>query len=83
MDRAVAELYGSWALVDDYSRAVFEKALTAPDLRQLLLQQAQEENDAKEAVLEIDKNYPEVVTEDNVDAIIRQALKKKAAEAEL
>ena len=31
---------------------------------------------------EIDKNYPDAVTEDNVDAIIQQALKKKAAEAE-
>lgn len=82
VDRAMTELYGSWALVDDYSRSVFEKALTAPDLQQLLLQQAQEENDAKEAVLEIDKNYPDAVTEDNVDAIIRQALKKKAAELE-
>lgn len=82
VNRAMTELYGSWALVDDYSRAVFEKALTAPDLQQLLLQQAQEENDAKEAVLEIDKNYPDAVTEDNVDAIIQQALKKKAAEAE-
>lgn len=77
IDRAVTQLYGSWDCVDAHARAVIEKALASSNLQELLNLQAQEEEDAKNAAIEFEQNYPDVITEDNVDAIIQQALKKK------
>ena len=56
IDYAVNELYGSWEKIDDYTRDVLEKALNHPDLKTLLNIQVEEELQAKESILEIDKN---------------------------
>ena len=77
VDRAVTELYGSWDKVDDYARAVLEKALESPDLKTLFETQMAEENQAKESILEIEQKYPELINEDNINDIIEQARAKK------
>ena len=77
IDHAMTELYGSWDKVDDYSRAVLEKALESPDLKALFETQMTEEQLAKESILEIDRKYPDLVNADNINDIIEQARKKK------
>ena len=77
INNAMIELYGSWDKVDDYSRAVLEKALESHDLKTLFETQMAEEIEAKESILEIDQKYPDLVNADNVNDIIEQARKKK------
>ena len=77
IDRAMKELYGSWDKVDDYTRKVLQKALESSDLKTLFETQMTEEQQAKESILEIDQNYPDLVNADNINDIIEQALKKK------
>ena len=77
IDRAVLELYNSWDSVDAYAKAVLEKALASDDLASLFEAQMAEETQAKDAVLEIDKKYPDLITADNINDIIEQARKKK------
>ena len=77
VDHAVTELYGSWDKVDDYARAVLEKALESPDLKTLFETQMAEENQAKGSILEIEQKYPELINEDNINDIIEQARAKK------
>ena len=77
IDRAVIELYNSWDSVDAYAKAVLEKAIASEDLASLFESQMADENQAKDAVLEIDKQYPDLITADNINDIIEQARKKK------
>ena len=77
IDRAVLELYNSWDSVDTYAKAVLEKALASDDLATLFEIQMAEEAQAKDAVLEIDKKYPNLINSDNINEIIEQARKKK------
>ena len=77
IDRAVIELYNSWDNVDVYAKAVLEKALASDDLVSLFEAQMVEEVQAKDAVLEIDKKYPDLINADNINEIIEQARKKK------
>ena len=63
--------------MDAYAKAVLEKALATDDLVSLFEAQMAEEAQTKDAVLEIDKKYPELITEDNINEIIEKARKKK------
>ena len=63
--------------MDAYAKAVLEKALATDDLVSLFEAQMAEEVQAKDAVFEIDKKYPELITEDNINEIIEKARKKK------
>ena len=77
IDRAMNELYGSWELVDPYAKALLEKALACEDLSALFSAQMEEEMSARESILEIDKMYPDLVTQDNINDIIEKARRKK------
>ena len=77
IDKAMRELYGSWDKVDDYARAVLEKALASSDLHALFDSLMSEEAQAKESIQEIDRKYPDLVNADNINDIIEQARKKK------
>ena len=78
IDHAMIDLYGSWDKVDDYSRAVLDKALESPNLKDLFETQMAEERQAKESILEIDQKYPSLLNADNINDIIELAKKKKS-----
>ena len=78
IDHAMINLYGSWDKVDDYSRAVLDKALESPNLKDLFETQMAEERQAKESILEIDQKYPSLLNADNINDIIELARKKKS-----
>lgn len=78
IDHAMIDLYGSWDKVDDYSRAVLDKALESPNLKDLFETQMAEERQAKESILEIDQKYPSLLNADNINDIIELARKKKS-----
>lgn len=77
IDKAVIDLYGSWEKVSDYSKEILDKILKCDDLKALFIELSEDEARAKEALAEVTKKYPEVVTEDNANDVIAAALKKK------
>ena len=77
VNRAMMDLYGSWEMVDPYSKELLEKALACKNLSALFSEQMEEELSARESILEIDKKYPDLVTQDNINDIIAQARRKK------
>lgn len=77
IDNAVIDLYGSWDRVSNYSREILDKILKCEDLRALFIELSEDETKAKEALAEVAKKYPTVVTEDNANDVITAALKKK------
>ena len=70
-------LYGSWDKVNDFSRSLLMTALGTDDLERMFIEQNQSEAEAREAVLEIDKKYPQAIREDNINDVIEKALAKK------
>ena len=77
IDRAICNLYGDWSLVSEYARDVLWKVLESKNLDELFMELSEDEASAKEALLEIDQKYPDVVKEDNLDDIIAITLAKK------
>lgn len=77
IDKAVIDLYGSWEKVSDYSKEILDKILKCDDLKALFIELSEDEAKAKEALAEVAKKYPEVVTGDNANDVIAAALKKK------
>ncbi len=78
IDTAMCNLYGSWNDISDYAKDLLAKILSCGDLKALFLELSEEETSAKEAIIMVEKNYPGVVKESNVDDIIAAALKKKS-----
>lgn len=77
IDAAVCNLYGDWNGISDYARDLLDKILSCGDLKALFLELSEDEASAKEAIIEVEKKYPGVVKESNVDDVIAAAMKKK------
>ena len=77
IDKAVCNLYGNWDNIEEYARNLIDKILACDDLKALFIELSEDEKAAKEALVEINKKYPNAVTKDNVNDIIAATLKKK------
>ena len=77
IDKAVVDLYGNWSRISDYAKETLEKILACDNLKELFVELSENEKQAKERLMEIDKKYPEIINKDNVDEVIAAALKKQ------
>lgn len=77
IDAAVRDLFGGWQDIADDTTAILNNILDCDDLENLFIELSENEAYAKETLLEIEKKYPNVVKESNVDEVIAAALKKK------
>lgn len=77
IDKAVVDLYGDWSRISDYAKETLEKILACDNLKELFVELSENEEQAKERLMEIDKKYPEIINKDNVDEVIAAALKKQ------
>lgn len=83
IDKAVIDLYDDWSRVNEFTKELLKTALESDDLERLFLEQSENEAAAKEAILEIDRKYPNTVKADNINEVIAAALaKKKEQESE-
>lgn len=80
IDRALCDLYGSRDGVSPYAAEMLDKILTCEDLGILFAELGAEEADAKDILAEAEQKYPGMIREDNADAVIAAALKKKQQE---
>ncbi len=77
IDKAVHDLYGGWQDISEYAKEILDRILACNDLKALFIELSEDEKSAKEALLEVQKKYPNAVKEDNVDDIIAAAMRKK------
>ncbi len=77
IDCAVKNLYGGGDDISEYAVQVLKAALDSENLKELFMEQEQEEALSKQAVLQVQKYEGEKVKESNVDEVIQKALKKK------
>ena len=81
IDKAICELYGSWAQVHDISKTMMNEIKACNDFDALYKKITVEEKRTKSQLSDFDRSYPEVLNEDNIDSIIL-ALKRKKGTSE-
>jgi hypothetical protein len=82
IDRAVSDLYGGWDSMPKEARELAESILSSDNLEKLYQQYRSEEQSNKEALIQFEKDYPGVTTEDNLKDIIRELKARKKNDRE-
>ena len=77
IDKAVTELYSGWDKIENDNVDFLKLVLKEENLETLFAEVMQEELDSKSTILEINKNYPDLVKPDNINEILEKARKKK------
>lgn len=77
IDRAACNLYGGWNAISEGTKDLLNRILACEDLRALFVELSEDEQTAKDALMEVEKKYPSAVKEDTADSIIAIALQKK------
>lgn len=77
IDKAVCNLYGGWENISKDAQELLHKLLESDDLEKLFIELSEDEVYSKEALVEMEKKYPNVVKKDNVDDVILELMKKK------
>lgn len=74
IDKAVCDLYDSWEKLPKGAPAMLQSILAEENLDALYESYAQEEAEAKDALLTFDEKYPDVLQEDNLSDILNHLL---------
>mgnify|MGYP000846014337 CR=1 FL=1 len=82
IDKAVCDLYGSWDCISGELRAFTLSLLEQSADPSLYARYRESENQAKDILLEFERQYPNVANEDNIDAILEKAKQKKQSKNE-
>lgn len=72
IDIAVCELYGSWEPVSEQNMAELKEILQSKDYERMYKEYSEEESEARNTIIEFEKNYPKVMTRDNVNQILEK-----------
>lgn len=82
IDTAVKKLYDGWGNMPAEAKAMVHGILATEDLDELYASYAQEEQAAKEALLDFEGNYPDVMKEDNLSDILSHLMKRQEDQTE-
>ena len=77
IEHAVIELYGTLEKLSDTAVALLEKAFEDGDYETLYNQSRKDEKEAKEILIEFEKQYPNTVKTESIDTILEQIKKKR------
>jgi hypothetical protein len=80
IDKAVCNLYGSWGDITPESKKFILSVLEEADNPALFELYRKSENQAKDILLEFQRQYPNATNEDNINSIIEKAKRKKQSE---
>lgn len=78
IDAAMQNLYSGWDNVPEDSRIFIENVMQSQNYEALYRQYQEEEQAGRAALLEFEKDYPDVTNESNVNAILKVAKERKA-----
>lgn len=74
---AVLNLYGSFDALSKDSVEFIEGVMAADDLESMYQQYREEERESKTSLLDFEKQYPDIMTKDNIADILKAAKAKK------
>ena len=83
IDKAVCNLYGSWDGIPTELKNLVAFVLEQPNKPTLYERYRGLEEQSKDVLLEFDRNYPNVLNENNVDTILEKAIRKKKSKDDL
>ena len=82
IDTAVRNLYDGWESLPAEAKTMIHGILAAEDLDELYASYAREEQAAKEALLDFEGEYPDVLKEDNLGDILSHLMKRQEEQSE-
>jgi len=82
IDKAVCDLYGSWDGISPELRQFVVSVLEQPEDSALYARYRESETQSKDILLEFEREYPNVANEDNINAILEKAKRKKQSKNE-
>lgn len=77
IEKAICELYGGWHNLPENSRELVEQILKNDNLELLYERYRSAEKETKSDLIAFEKDYPKVLTEDNVEEVIAGLKKRK------
>ncbi len=77
IEKAVNDLYVSWADITPETKTFLNAVMNAPDLEKLYKQYLEEETDNRDVLIEIQKKNPKMINKDNIDEVLSAAKQKK------
>jgi hypothetical protein len=78
--KAVIELYGNWKNLPENSRKYLNRILKNNDYEKLYYEMKNEEKEAKQILNNFNEKYPNVITKENINKVVRVLLEKKELE---
>ena len=82
IDTAVRNLYDGWENLPAEAQTMIHGILATEDLDELYASDAREEQAAKEALLDFEGEYPDVLKEDNLGDILSHLMKRQEEQSE-
>ena len=82
IDRAMKELYGGWRDVPESSIELIDTAFASGDYQKAYQETRLNEVEAKEILLDFDKDYPGALTADNLNEVLSEARQKQKKQEE-
>ena len=82
IDTAVRNLYDGWENLPGEAQTMIQGILATEDLDELYASYAWEEQAAKEALLDFEGEYPDVLKEDNLGDILSHLMKRQEEQSE-
>lgn len=83
IDRAVNDLYGGWEQLPNYAKGFVHNIFNQDNLEEFYQRCREEEKSNREALINFENKYPNVVTNDNVSDIIFNLRKKRQKEKDI
>ena len=77
IERAVYELYGGWDLLPNTSKELIEEILRNDNFETLYEKYRSAELETKSGLIEFEKDYPNVLGEDNMEEVLEHLRRKK------
>ena len=82
VERAVIELYGSWDMAQEHAKEFARAVLESPDAETLYERYRSSEIEAKDILLDVERQYPGAVNEESAAEILKKAREKKRRQSE-
>jgi hypothetical protein len=77
IQNAVSTLYNGWNEIPENSKIFIDKVFECTDYKKLYFETKNKENNANNMLKEFNIKYPDIITKDNADIILKQLQKKE------
>ena len=77
VEKAVGLLYGGWGEIPENSRNLIDRAFAKGDYETMFLQYSESEKQARQDLIDFERDYPKTLKAESIDSILEQARRKR------